>query len=252
MKTEETYTKQIRSLSGKYYPAWFPEMQFKLGDYGFLKGCLFVYQGNVADHLGIPIKAIPGTADATHQWSTSGSTTATLTPQATLAGTPAVKVNARLDVGFSSVNAMFFSAAGCLSERISDVTALQDSLIKMMHDRKWRQNWVVVTELIRSQATIALVSGGATAKVTLEADANVPKIDLANVGIKLGITSERAIGHKTVAYHELTPLMELRGIATGRWWHPESPILTTKGIPPVGAIKVAAGASEGTPKLVRL
>jgi hypothetical protein len=252
MTIEDIYTTEIRRQSGKYYAAWVPEAQFKLGDYGLLKGALFFYQGNVSDHLGIAIKVQPGTAQATNQWSTSGATTTALSPQATVAGNPAVKVAAKLDIEFSSRKAMFFNAADCRSDRIDDMSALEKALIEKMKAGLWRQNWAVVTEIVRSQATIVLVSGGKSAKASLEANASVPKIDLADAGIKLGFTSEKALGHKTLAYKELTPLMELRGIATGSWWHPEDPHLDPRMAATKGAVAVLEKASESNPRLVRL
>jgi len=252
MDVADVYTQEIRRQSGKYHAAWVPEAQFELGSYGVLDGRRFVYQGSIA-HLGIPFKTREGTAEAASQWSTAGSTKVIFSPQATIGGT---KVSAKLDIEFSSEKAMFFSAAGCQSSRIDDMTALEKALIEKVNSKEWRKHWVVVTELIRSRATIVLVSGGRSAKATIEARADVPQIDLANASIELGVTSRQEIGYKATVFREITPLMELRAIATSKWWQfwdQEDPHLEVRRFAPEeAAIKAPEEASEGNPKLFAL
>ena len=212
----DTYVTDLHDNFKSLYANWPPNVPVRLGDFGTLSSKILHVKGNIADIFGIKFKERPGTAErAQYSYRSAESTEVTFKAQGQ-GGTGGVSVNASVGISFSSKNAVFFNAAACEHRSIEDEISLGKEVMQLFETERWDDDWVIVTRLISSAATTIAIAASASASITFEADANVPKVDLANAGIKLSTSHEKNIGF-SVATDALVPLLGYSKIQPG-WW----------------------------------
>lgn len=212
----ETYVTDLHDNFKTMYANWPPNVPIRLGDFGTLGNKILHVKGNVADIFGIKFKERPGTAErAQYSYRSAESTEVTFKAQGQ-GGTGGVSINASVAVAFSSKNAVFFNAAACEHRSIEDEISLGKDVMQLFEKGQWDDDWVIVTRLISSAAATVAIAASASASITFEADAKVPRVDLANAGIKLTTAHEKNIGF-SVATEALTPLLGYSKIQPG-WW----------------------------------
>lgn len=212
----DVYANDIHDNFKTLYGNWPPNVPIKLGDFGTLGHNVFNRKGNVKEVFGITFKERVGSGQKAHySYKSAESTEVTLKAQGQ-GGTGGITVNASLEIKFSSKHAVFFNAAGCEHDSIEDEVMLGNDVMRLMEAEKWDDDWVIVTRLIRSGATTIAIAGSQDGSIVFEAEATVPKIDLADAGLKLAVNHERNIGF-SVATEGLVPLVGFGGLAVS-WW----------------------------------
>src|SRR5262249_26921849 len=121
----------------------------------------------------------------------------------------AANAKATLEIGFSSEDAVFFNAAGCVFHSVAKKMALGKELMKRYAAGEWKREWVIITDIIKAGATTIVVSGGSNASIVLEATGDVNQIDLANADLGLAVKSSTNVGYQTVSAKGLVPLFGL-------------------------------------------
>ena len=231
------YTKNIHENFKTYYANWEPGEPKKLGDYGLLLRNQFYYIGNISQ-LGIKFK-IKEDKSATHK-TYSSRNTKIVYGDAGRSNKPGIPLRrkANVQINFGSENGIYFNASKCINNMIQNKVALGEIIIKKFEKNEWNENWVIITDIVKADATTLIISNSKDSAITLEARSKVPHINLADARIKLNVKTEKDVAYRVVSQDGLIPLIGLCKIEKEiispdsfvplykkRWWIPREPIV---------------------------
>jgi hypothetical protein len=201
------YTTALYNNFRPLYANWDPDRPVDLGTYGILRNRLFIPLGNFKDRTLLKEDVNPNPSQKT--FSSKGTTQVTFHALGSApAGGPA-QGKATLEIGFTSEDAVFFNAAGCVFHSVADKVALGKEIMKRYVAGDWRREWALVTDVIKAGATTIVVSGAGNASIVLEATGKVKEIDLADAGLGLSVKRSTNVGYQTVSAKGLVPLFGL-------------------------------------------
>lgn len=205
-----SYCKTLQKQFRDFYAIWPPNAPIRLGDFGYLQGPVFSRKSSLASVGITDWKARSGRgAPSTYTCTTASGTEVKFHAKGEVntGGVPLAKATA--EVKFSRGEAIFFNAAGCVLDEIEDQIGLGRTVLDMFAKKTWNDDWAVVTGIVRSGATTVAVSAEAGASVLLEASADQPNIDLANVNAGLHVGTSRSLSSLFVGEAGFTPLVRL-------------------------------------------
>lgn len=212
MDIGNVYCEGVHKSFTLYYGNWFPINPIKLGDIGTLNGDMFIYEKNISDlgfkKLNIEKKIKVGNTQFTSEGSVSVKHLAKceVTELTTSAG---------LEITFSKENSLFINASNCTVERYSNKTELGNFILKCYNKHKtWNKDWVIVTELIRSDNTNVVISANANSSILLEATSNIETIDIADAQINFSVVKYNGLSYKLISQKNITPFFCLSKIHT--------------------------------------
>ncbi len=209
----------IRVMHAKttFYAAWLPNAPLSLGDVGRVKAREFQRETSLTN-LRVnfkPIRGAPG-QDISH---TSGSGVKIAFKAAGQplpgAGIPLGKAGAA--VTFDSSGAFLFQATSPVQESIDDLHALGNDLIRLWRDRVWKEDWCVVTTLVRVKTLTVLIANNRNAGVELTAEGPLSSGDLAlaRADAALSVSRPSADVTQVLAARGATPLFHIRKLRRG-------------------------------------
>jgi hypothetical protein len=205
MEPWTNYTTELHQAFGYLFANWVPQQKIALGDYGRFQKGVFHRDGKLED-LKLDVKrGTPDEARALYQYHSKNSSSAQLKLNAS-GKSAAANAKAGLEIKFDDANSVFFNAAGCALSTVSNVSSIGDAIRRKLKDGKWEYDWVVITTLIEAKSTTAIISSSSNGTIVLNAETNVPHIDLADAALKLGVSSESNIGLKLVTEPGCAPL----------------------------------------------
>lgn len=209
----KVYTKEVHTNLAPLYANWDPQKVARLGDFGTMVDDSFNYMANV-EKYGLKLGTRPSTGDNHRQFMSQGggSFEVYAKGQARLSGV--VALSAGVDIQFTKQDAVFFNAGGCIYDMVDDKVALGQSIIDLLHKKQWQKDWVVLTDRIQAGATTIALSDSSSASITLEASADVPKIDLASGNLRLTASRNNSVGYTIVTQSGLVPLIGFCKIET--------------------------------------
>jgi hypothetical protein len=209
MSAADAYTKEVHNQL-KRYAAWLPTDHVAVGDVGQLQGNIFVPATNLK-HFGISVNVVkdPNTR-STYKFMSSGAKEVAV--NASARGVPASSGigSSKLTIAFSSAHSVYFSLAKCVGQAIDDLVDLGNKILKLVVDRQWQLDYVVVTRVVTAGSATILQAERRGASIELEGDASgLPVADLLKVGASVKVKSQNSVGLSIVAESELTPLFSL-------------------------------------------
>jgi hypothetical protein len=206
MELWTNYITELHQAFGYLFANWVPQQPIALGDYGRFQKGVFHRDGKLED-LGIKVqRGAPDEARALYQYHSKNSSSAQLKLDASGKASGAGKAKAGLEIKFADANSVFFNAAGCSLRTVTNISAIGDAVRGKLDEGTWEYDWVVVTSLIDAKSTTAIVSSSGNGAIVLNAEGDVPNVDLANATLKLGVNSESNIGLKVVTEPNCFPL----------------------------------------------
>jgi hypothetical protein len=194
----ELYADQVHDNLKPLYANWDVSTPRQLGDYGVLDDNIFVQLGNITKDFGVKFTPRTDTRKDTRSFSSKGSTEVNISAQGQ-APAGGAKINAKLEINFSSEDAMFFNAAGCEYSMIADKAVVGAEIMKLYNKGDWDRSWVIVTDIVDASAVTVAVSSSKSSAVVFEADASIPNINLADPQLKLSVKSSRNVGFQLAA-----------------------------------------------------
>lgn len=221
----KAYTNAVKKNQKVLYGVWEPGFPVALGDFGVMEGNIFVRLGHIGEFeelqdFGIDVRIDPTKDEKT--FISEHGVRFELKPafKGTIEG---VEVNASMDVVFSESGAVFFNAAGCRFEMVENKFELGQRLLALhKQDRKrWRKEYVVVTDLVRADRSLILVSESSDFAISLEAQANVPMINLAEASLRLDVKAQQSNGYQMIANDGQVLLIGLGKIKSPFLWFGE-------------------------------
>ena len=186
-----------------------PNRPLALGDYGVKRDDVFHRLGSIRQ-LGVAFQWIDGPAETSIQFKSSGSVNVEFVAKGEVrpGGVPAVR--AALDITFTRADSVFFAAAGCTMVQFDDVTGVGAALADLLRQGRWDTEFYVVSGLVKASRTTAIVSADRSSAVSLEAESDVvPRVDIADAGLKLGVKRSRGTALEIVTAEAQAPLMQL-------------------------------------------
>jgi len=222
----EIYLKEVKGHYNKR-GNWMPGEPLDLGDYGKLKkGKIFGQNffkrwGNIRKRFGIDfdVKEDP-TKDIT-EFCSAGSVDIESKADAKLLAVGKVSGS----INFSRDKMVFIDARGCYYDSIEDIGLLEEKILEKYNKGKgkWKEEFVVVTEIMRAKGATVVVTSGGKASIGLEAEAKLPltmKL-ISDPSIGLKATSVSNIGHRNVAEEGLKLMMETHKVRDTFFGDPE-------------------------------
>ncbi len=206
-KIVSIYTKAIKENLRPLYPNWEPTTPVRLGDYGYLEDDFFTQLGNIED-LGISFSTRNNNSNTRKAFYSKEGVSFSFTPK-TITDIDTFHTNASLEIKFDKEDAVFFNATGCNHQIISNKSKVGEEILLLLRQKKWKKGFVVITELVKSNSTLIVISGGKESDITFEANANITNIDLNQIDLKLSISKQSNIGYCVDAQKDLIPLIGL-------------------------------------------
>jgi hypothetical protein len=199
------YVDGIHNAFGYLFANWVPDQPLALGDYGRFVDGVFHKDGTLKQ-LGIGVVLGPQqVGQALYDYHSENSSIAQLTIDGSGPASGAA-VKAGLEIKFKDENSSFFNASGCSIREITNLASIGDAVRDKLHDGSWQYDLVVITTLITAKSTTAITSTSRDASIVLEAEGNVPKVDLASADLKLAVASQSNIGLKIITQPDCSPL----------------------------------------------
>lgn len=212
----KVYTNAVKKNQKVLYGVWEPGFPVQLGDYGVMTGNIFTQLGNISELAELKDFNLKFRKDDTKDekfFTSQQGVQFELKPQA-IGTVEGVKVNASIEVKFSKENCVFFNGAECVFEMIENKYELGQKLLQIHKNSssKWRREFVVVTDKVITKRALILVSTSSDFSITLEADANIPVIDLAKASLGLKVSKQHSSGYKVITEEGIIPLIGLSKI----------------------------------------
>jgi hypothetical protein len=197
----------------KYFATWLPGTPLEIGDIGELKGNEFT-QISSLKQKGIDFTVRSDhTKDSMQHSSSTGVSISTKFKGS--AGIPQFNldvVDAGMVVKFSKNTGVAFELQGYEIRKIEDTTLVDNAILKEYQDKKWKDNWAVISELVIADSGTVLISQGSDAAIGLKALADVPNLSLANINANFNVSHSNNLFTTILCKAGLTPLFKIRGI----------------------------------------
>ena len=128
----DAYVYELHQQFGDYYANWLPTEPLKLGDFGTLHDDFFRRRSNLST-IGIECaNAFVTGPGANYNYVSSGSITVTSHARGALVPVDVPRAKAQLNISFSKKNSVYFNAAGCKINSISDQEHLGRQLVRRL------------------------------------------------------------------------------------------------------------------------
>jgi hypothetical protein len=126
--------------------------------------------------------------------------------------------SAGIGMRFSGTGALFFQLGRTLHERNPDQLALARELLQLAQTGKWDRDWVVITEVIRAEAAVILISESSDGSAELAVDADLAALGLQGLtaGANISLAHSSSLDTKIAGAAGLTPLF--RAVRVKRRW----------------------------------
>lgn len=217
MSVSKQYTQELKS-NLDYSAAWFPNIPISLGDIGIMKGYQFNRIGNISRyniHFDVKIgdKQIP------EYRSKNAVTINTVISGKVLVDNIMVPVNKiGVTVKFTRDKALIFNAKESATEIIDDQIDLEKKIIELEESGEWKDDWVVITEVVKSRKTTIIVSNSSNAELhfLMKGKVGAYGVDLANINANVEIKKEASVDFKCFG-EKLTPLFRAKKLNRGFW-----------------------------------
>src|SRR6187431_178326 len=211
----ENYVDTVRRETGMFgvYP---PNQRIRLGDFGVVKAGRFVRHGNIR-HLdnSIPVREIVSSVKMNREFK-SRKTRKTVLGAAASSRATGAALRARLQLDFDAESAVYFAVAGCTHKQLDSLGAVSNEIVARSKASKWNDDYRVVTALVESENTTVVLAREESSRVVLEADADVPLIDMADASLTLRLTFDSAASENWVT---VKPADDQQPLTPFCWFH---------------------------------
>lgn len=219
------YSKELKKNFKILYANWEPGAPIELGDYGVMNGDIFIPMGKLTEDFeefqGNVIKTVLDPTKDHKSFKSEKGVDVNLKSKGTLNASGVILAKAELEIKFSSKDSIFFNAAECVTNRISNKAEIGKILKKMLKEKKWKKKYCVVTDVVKAGKTIIAISESNSSSISFKASSDeVESINLADAAIGLDFKSESSIGYRVDAVEGLDIMIGLSKIKNPfPWWN---------------------------------
>lgn len=213
----EMYCSEVKKDTQIYFAQWLPNATIELGTVGVLHGDVFIPKTSLQEEgiTGIGEVADPSSTPLDIQSHKDVKVALKLAGQVSTGAPSIPQANAGVVVEFGHQGAYVIKAAASYEPRLGNVARLEDEILARYKAGKWKKEWVVVSQLVRTPKASILVSQTSSAKVeiTAQGDATVGQaVKLGDVKFSFDITSEAGKVYNFLDSNNVTPLFQLVGV----------------------------------------
>lgn len=189
-----------------YLATWLPGVPISVGDIGTVRHGRYERITSL-EQLGVAVSVLSSGEIRQLDYASAGHLDIGWSAQAE-GGSVAPGTGARVRVELSRAYAVLFQALDASTRAIEDLNALRDELGKLAAAGVWRREYVVVTEVVRTGATVVLMAGGSGGRMdfTLDAPVAAGPLGLVHAAGGLAVASEAGMAVRVVAPQGLSPL----------------------------------------------
>ncbi|HVN73092.1 MAG TPA: hypothetical protein VMT44_00695 [Methanoregula sp.] len=217
-----------------FFATWDPTEIYKLGYVGTLDKNRFSYVTTLED-LGIPYTPVPSSPNASLSFRSGKSVTVSVKASGS-AALPQFNLNvgdAGIAVDYGNSQAVVFEAEGVNHRIIAQMNKLDDAILNAWKNKIWKDNWVVISDLMEASSATILISKGSKSGIGLKAQATVPALSLACANAQFNAVFSSNMDTQIICRQGLTPLFKARGI--NKSWLGGASAGEVKGIRPMAA-----------------
>lgn len=193
------------------HAAWLPGTLVRPGDVGTVDENNKFVRRTSLKNLKIPFETLHGNPAMDYQFTSKRgvSVEAKAAGQASI-GTLEV-ADAGFSVTFSREKSTVFFANDVVEKSIDDLDTLASDIASLYKkgDKKWKDDYVVVTKVICPESATILISRDSDARIDLKAEAQIPKMNIASIDANFTVKSQAGLHTTIIATDGLTPLFEV-------------------------------------------
>jgi hypothetical protein len=208
MSINKQYTQEIKKET-TYSATWLPNLIVHPGDIGTLTNYNYHHVTNLSN-FGINFNVVQDSTEMEFNYTSSDSVTidTKLSGHVAPSGSNLSLLDQGVLIRFSKDKAIIFRLAKCKSTMIDNMKPIEDTMISLQKSREWKDDWVLVTEVLRAQSGTIIISNSKDAGIDLLAKGrvNLATFDLADVGAHFKVVKRTNIATEIVAAKGLTPL----------------------------------------------
>jgi hypothetical protein len=211
-----------------YRATWLPDAPLALGDVGTVDDGVFNKRTSL-ESLGISFDKAPDEPSDQFNFDSAGvrSVVAKAAGEVSKVFEFVGDAKAGFRVEFESENAVVIRTKGARIHRVADIRALDDKLITVATrwdangnpiDSRWNRDWVVVTEVVDTDAGTVLCSTGSQSSLEVEVEGQLAPHNLIDVGGSFATKLARSVGIQVIASSGITPLYRARRVRENWLW----------------------------------
>ncbi|MBA3045049.1 MAG: hypothetical protein FP824_02405 [Euryarchaeota archaeon] len=208
----ELYVREIRRKLKYYFAAWLPGEELKLGDVGILEGDFFRRETTL-EALNISFTERPDTSPTPIELVSQQGTSFTLKISGEANDAiPVLPVNkAGISLNFSNEGAFVFQAAESYEPTIEDIATLNEQILQAHKERKWKENWAVITKIVKVPYATIIISNSPNSEIIFETDAALKQgiVDLGKMGTNLMWRKQTGDLIKMIGARNISPFFQL-------------------------------------------
>lgn len=219
------YSRELKRNFKILYANWEPGGPIELGDYGVMNGDIFIPMGKLKQDFeefqGDLIKTVLDLTKDHKSFKSEKGVDVNLKAKGTLDASGVPLAKAELEIKFSSKDSIFFNAAECVTNRISNKAEIGKILKKMLKEKKWKKKYCVVTDIVKAGKTIIAISESNSSGISFKASSDeIESINLADASVGFDFKSESSIGYRVDAVEGLDVMIGLSKIKNPfPWWN---------------------------------
>jgi hypothetical protein len=208
MEPYKRYLVEIES-NLRYSANWLPSDPLNLGDVGYIEDGRFKRITSLTK-MGISYEQILGKPLSQIRYSSSEGVVVQgkAAGKSPITGSALTKQEAGIEIFFKKGASVFFEAQGGIREMMGELNVLGSEILKLFHAAKWEKDFVVITEIYRTNNTTIIIGTGEEAKVVLTSSADIPAgpLELASLDAKLSVKHHSQVSFQAYAENEIASL----------------------------------------------
>lgn len=154
----------------RYLAPWPPSGQVAVGEVGAFRDRSFE-RHTTLERLGVEPTSRDGADVRERGWTSTA--TRIVRPELEVAAPvdPGLVAGAELQVKFEAKHAILMRAERSHERSLDRLDLIEDSLLRLHDEGKWRKDWVLVTHVVHAERLVALIANGRGTEATLRLSA---------------------------------------------------------------------------------
>jgi ABC-type transport system substrate-binding protein len=196
-----------------YRANWFPDAKITVGSLGKLEDGIFTPYATL-ESQGIPVRVTESASNLSFDYSSKNGVSIDVGGGADINGGPVTDGKLTISIKFGSDDAVVFQTTGFTSKRIDNLLEIEEAILDKYRKKTWKEEWVVVTEVLHTDAATIILSHSKNSSVELSGNANaqVASYQLANTQLGLKFVKETGKITKLIGSTNIAPLYKVMGI----------------------------------------
>jgi len=204
-----------------------PSRPISIGDFGVIENNYIKVIGNIKSIYGIDYDILNDDSPTIEEFNSSDSVSISFTGKGELKPSGSIAAKACVDISFSSESSFFFSAGEVSYNSMKDIVLIGERIIKLYKEKKWKKEYVLITNLLQAKRTVLVISGASESSISIEAQSDsVLKLKLHDLSAKIDFGSSSKVAYKIIG----DDILQI-GMGLSKVYNPifQEPVIKTRG-----------------------